>query len=484
LARIKNPVRFSSHFGVSEEVLTRLGALNPTLNADTKLFIDPFLIPDSRHPEIAEGGHQTYRQHFETVIKLLAASKSEGDVPWRNARRLMEFPEIKGPCLGYGAQSVSGSGSGAFTTVGVMQTAKAIVDLGIDDPDLFVAMGLFEEGIGPDRISDMATNVILPDLLKFNTRILAELEIPTKKITLTLKNGASYSAALPINPFERNTETPIILVPTDILRDLPIASDWSDVADAASKNAALRHRVNKQIAEIWRRRTLKDKGTLRRWAMSNSDTFGLYLQLLRGAKPKPYDIEDDPLGELVWRRVAETIAEEQPFRLSNPQTPTVDGVAAIVKQIIEQFQFLIEKRRLSEDLYHGGNPRPEKAAQRLFFAVAHAYCKANNLDLTPEADTGNGPVDFKMSSGFEGRVLVEIKLSINSKVVAGFSKQLETYKESEETTRGFYIVIDVGAMGRKAEQLIATKNLITKSGRRTSEIVFVDGIRRPSASKL
>ena len=66
---------------------------------------------------------------------------------------------------------------------------------------------------------------------------------------------------------------------------------------------------------------------------------------------------------------------------------------------VDQFQFLIEKRRLSEELYHEGDPRPEKSAQRLFFAVAHAYCKANNLDLTPEADTGNGPVDFKMSSG-------------------------------------------------------------------------------------
>src|SRR6202008_2938636 len=99
-------------------------------------------------------------------------------------------------------------------------------------------------------------------------------------------------------------------------------------------------------------------------------------------------------------------------------------------------------------LYHQGSPRPEKAAQRLFFAVAHAYCKANDIDLTPEADTGNGPVDFKMSSGFTGRVLVEIKLSTNPKVVAGYAKQLETYKEAEETTRGFYVMIDVGQMGR------------------------------------
>jgi hypothetical protein len=56
-------------------------------------------------------------------------------------------------------------------------------------------------------------------------------------------------------------------------------------------------------------------------------------------------------------------------------------------------------RRFSEELYHAGRPRPEKAAQRLFFAVAHAYCKAHNLDLTPKADTGNGPGDFKVSAG-------------------------------------------------------------------------------------
>ena len=50
------------------------------------------------------------------------------------------------------------------------------------------------------------------------------------------------------------------------------------------------------------------------------------------------------------------------------------GVCSVVSQIIEQFRFLIEDRRFSEELYHAGKPRPERAAQRLFFAVAHAYC--------------------------------------------------------------------------------------------------------------
>ena len=483
MAKISNPLRFSTHFKVDPKKLAKLGVLNPTLNVDTKLFIDPFLIAQSQHPEIAKGARTTYEKHFETVIRLLAGSKRRDDAPWRSARRMMEFPELKYTCLGYGGQSISGSGSGAFTTDGVMQTAREIVDLGVDDPDLFVAMGLFEDGIGPDRISDMATNVILPDLLKFNARILKGVGVPYKRVTITLRNGTSNSADLPINPCLKD-ETPVILVPADILRDLPIATDWSDVADAAAKNSALRKQINQQIAKIWRTRTRKDKAAVRAWALRSEQSFRQYMELLRGSKPRAYDLAGDPLGEIVWRRIVETIADEQPFKLAPPKRHDADSVAAVVAKIIEQFQFLIEKRRLSDELYHQGSPRPEKAAQRLFFAVAHAYCKANNIDLTPEAETGNGPVDFKMSSGFDGRVLVEIKLSTNSKVVAGYSKQLETYKDAEETTCGFYFVIDVGQMGKKLEELLLVKNQQSKAGKPVSEIVSVDGIRRSSASKL
>jgi hypothetical protein len=483
VAKISNPVRFSAYFKVDDKQLTRLGVLDPTLNADTRLFIDPFLIPRSKHPEIAKSGRGTYKKHFETVIKLLAASKRTGDTAWRSARRMMEFPELKFTCLGYGGQSVSGSGSGAFTTDGVMQTAREIVDLGVDDPDLFVAMGLFENGIGPDRISDMATNVILPDLLAFNTRILKSISIPTKNVSITLRNGNSYETKLPINPF-LSGDTPVLLVPADILRALPIATDWSDVADAAAKNSALRDRVNRQIAEIWRQKARKDKDKLRHWALGSKEHFNLYLELLRSVKPTPYDLESDPTGEVRWRRVAETIAIDQPFALPGPTQNDAASVAAVVAKIIEQFQFLIEERRLSEELYHEGKPRPEKSAQRLFFAVAYAYSKANNIDVTPEADTGNGPVDFKMSAGFTGRVLVETKLSTNSKVVDGYSKQLETYKDAEETTRGFYVVIDVGKMGKKAEKLLVLKNNRAKARLPTSGIVLIDGRRKPSASHL
>lgn len=50
MAKISNPLRFSTHFKVDPKKLAKLGVLNPTLNVDTKLFIDPFLIPLSKHP--------------------------------------------------------------------------------------------------------------------------------------------------------------------------------------------------------------------------------------------------------------------------------------------------------------------------------------------------------------------------------------------------------------------------------------------------
>jgi hypothetical protein len=483
MAKIVNPVRFSDYFGLDAAALTDAGVLNPTLNADTGLFIDPLLIEGSDHAEIRERARGTYEAHFTTVIKLLRASQTSYDVAWRSALRHLSFPEIKWTCLGYGAQSVSGSGSGSDMTGHLIQTAKEIVDLGVEDPDLFVAMALFEEGFGPDRISDMTTNVILGDLLRFNTRVLDGLQIPRQAMTLRLRNGKVYDAVLPVNPYVRGG-APVILVPTDILRDLPIAKDWSDIADAASQNAELRGRVNDQIAQLWTAKTLKDKDEVRRWALSGKDAFETLLEMIRDAHPTAYDTSGDPLGELVWRRLAATLAELEPFSLKAPPQLDLVGVDGVVEQIIEQFRFLIEDRRISEDLYHQGRPRPEKAAQRLFFAVAHAYCKANNLDLTPEADTGNGPVDFKVSWGFTGRVLVEIKLSTNGKLVKGYSRQLETYKTAEETVKGYYVVLDVGQMGEKGDKLMAVRNAAAACGEATSPIVFVDASRKPSASKL
>ncbi len=225
---------------------------------------------DSCHNEdISGAARQAYLAYFKNAIVLLRAAKVKDDTDtyWRTVRRLLSFPEIKGTCLGYGAQSISGSGSGDAMTGQVLETAKAIVDLGVQDPDLFVAMALFEDNFGPDRISDMTTNIILGPLLNFNARILSGLTVPLEELENSgSKNGKSYEAMLPRNPYAKGN-VPVILVPSDVLRDLPIATSWEDVSAAASKSAEIRGRVNDQIAHLWRSKTLRDKETVREWVL-------------------------------------------------------------------------------------------------------------------------------------------------------------------------------------------------------------------------
>jgi hypothetical protein len=181
--------------------------------------------------------------------------------------------------------------------------------------------------------------------------------------------------------------------------------------------------------------------------------------------------------------VQESIGREFPMVLSLAASPNIDQVLAVVEKIVDQFQFLIEKKGLNKALWKNGSPHKEHTAQMLFFAIAYSYCRANNLDISPEADAGTGVVDFKMSAGFNSKVLVETKLSINKKLIAGYEKQLETYKESEETQKAIYLVIDVGGMGKKDQKLLAIKNKRNTEKLPVSDIVFVDGKKKPSASK-
>lgn len=477
MGKIRDPIKFSEHFRVDESVMERLGVLDPTLNVDVKLFIDPSLLSGSNHAELRRAA-TSFRSFFSAVVKLLAASKRPGDVAWREAKRRLQFSEVPGTCLGYSAASVRGSAFGPELSGRIVSTAKEIIDLGVTDPDLFIALPLLEEGVGPDLISDMTTNIILPDLLKFNDRVLLELAVPTTEVHV-----GTVRASLPINPTDPR-RSPVILLPKDVLRELPIAYDWDSVCDAATKNTLLRNKTNLLIGEIWKAKTRRQKGEVRKTVLASRQTFEVLLETIHEVERKGYDFVKDPDGLLKWRSVLASIARDHPLALTLTAAATPDDVLSVVMKIVDQFRFLIEDKGLWKDLWHDGKRRPEKATQRLFFAVAHSYCEANNLDVSPEMDTGTGLVDFKFSVGAQARVVVEIKLSDNPKVVAGYEKQLESYKKSEQTSNGVYVVIDVGRMGKKGEDILKIKNARTAKRELTSEVVFIDGNRRQSASKL
>ena len=478
------PILFSKRFGVSPSTLTRLGVFDPTLNIDTLLFPDPILLEGSAHPEM-RAARQTFDDHFEQIRKLLLYSKGDDTTaPWRAAYKLLSFPEIKGTCLGYGSGSIFGAGAGPAMTQKLLKTGFEIVQMGIDDPDLFMAIGLFEKDFGPDLIGDMFTNVVFQNIVDFNKRAYGQIGVPTKPFSITLKNGKHYQAEFACNPTIAG-DVPVILMPLDVLRDLPVALDWGGIQEVSRENQDFRDSLNTSLQKLWSKKTLESKDKLRTWALSSPTAFGDLLDMLHGMDGKPYDFAGDKLGEFVWRKFGERVLADFPFSVSKPTVLDHDNVLIITDRIIDQFIYLIEDRDLWRELYTDTwEPRLEKSAQRLFYMCALSYCEANDLDITPEAESGRGPVDFKFSNGINGRVIVEIKLSYNGRIPHGYEKQLAIYNSAEKAIASRYIIIDVGRLGEKFKRVEEIRDARMAAGKPTPKVILVNGLRRASASKV
>ena len=95
---------------------------------------------------------------------------------------------------------------------------------------MFSLVGLLEEGVGPDTIGDMTAHAILPALVEITAQAAKGLSIKVKD-----SHVGGTEAPLPQNKF---SSKPVSLVPLDILRDLPVALDWSDVSTAAAARYA------------------------------------------------------------------------------------------------------------------------------------------------------------------------------------------------------------------------------------------------------
>ncbi len=470
------PISVSQHIGVSPEAFAETGAFDAILDVDSRLFIDPHLLQATAALEL-QNSYARLQQIFTDILRLLAASKRFGDVLWREATRRFTFPELEGLCIGYAAKGTSGRGMGRELRRRVLVTAKEIVDAGIQDPVIFELVGLFEEGVGADRISDMTGRLVLPDLLSYSQRIFSELGAPLRPVRFR-----SNTYRLAVNPFNRRA---IILMPIDILRDLPIAHSFDDIDVVCAANRELRARVNKIIGATWRRATTRGKKhQLRRVLLSEPDVLRDLLEVYKRKPRIRYDFADDPAGEVIWYRASHDFVSRFPLKLMLSPQPTRAVVLRIVLAICEKFKRLIEHNGLADLLYEKtGKHKRESAAQKLFYGIADAYCESNDLDLSPEANAGRGPVDFKISRGYATRVVVETKLTTNPKLLHGFRTQLAEYQKAEQTKDSVYLVIDVGGSRKRLHALVNLASDAKAEGKAVPKLIVVDAKPKASASR-
>lgn len=466
------PVLFSKFFKISPEAIAAAGLFDPVLNCDSKLFIDPLLFAGSDVKILQEKGHALLREHFGHVVRLLAASNSHGDIAWRSAAKLLNLKERRETCLGYGGSGTSGSSRPEELRERILSTAKEIIQLGESDPEIISLMGMFEEGVGADTISDLSTNAILPVLAEITEAFCKEHGIASQKFE------GYEGMLLPENPYTESL--PLILVPRDILRDLPLAADMSDVGKAALQNERIRDRFNLYVANITKATVREKKEAMRQTALESLKNFREIFHAVLGASDA-YDPQADPMGLYRFRQIMGSdlsAFKSEGFQVGKPGQ---SELKRIVTEIIVHFRHMVERNNLWELLWNGDVPRRERAAQLAFFAVADMFCKANNIDIAPETNPGGGPVDFRFSRGYRNRIIVEIKLS-KGRVVHGYTHQTEIYAAASKTDDAVFLIVNVGAMGEKLDTIKETQRLLRAANKPAPGIELVDARRRRSAS--
>jgi hypothetical protein len=66
----QQPVHFSDHFQIDKAKLNELGVFDPILNFDTKVFVEPLMLKDSKSP-IIKASYQNYKTFFANLLLLL-----------------------------------------------------------------------------------------------------------------------------------------------------------------------------------------------------------------------------------------------------------------------------------------------------------------------------------------------------------------------------------------------------------------------------
>jgi hypothetical protein len=460
---------------------------DPNLKWDTPLFVDPILVFKNDLEEFSDI-NEKIKSFFDIVFKEVALVKGKPVKEWKKALMLLSFKETFETCLGYTNFGQSGSGIGPDFALKIFHSIVDFIDWGLEEFNEYLSpFELFGEGIGPDRISDMLSNIIKQDLIKYTQEICKRHKIPLKKLpirnisfdkTLGWSHGKVF---LPVNPINNK---PIILVPKDFLRSE--SNEMRNFVDYLLhiENDDLRRQISSLITENI------SKENLRKVVSENKDFFKdllkEYLEELKKER-NPYDLRNDPsmLGE--FKEILEKIKDKLPK--FDDLGKSKESLKNHVENIISQFKRFVESKEGYYLLFNDdGKPRGERACQTFFWGIADTMCRqGNGPDISPESKTGKGLIDFKFSEGYNNKILVEIKRASNSKLHSGLTNQLPAYLESEEVDLGYYLVIkQEGGDNVRSIKLMDKYNELQEDKKEKIEIRIVDAYQenKKSASKL
>lgn len=472
---------FSEQFAVTRE--SRDDWFDPILGGDTKLFVDPFLVFGEGEGEWADA-HAQLIEHFNICFRLIAeGNRNPQSVPYKKALALLRFPEPREFRLGYTQVGTKGAGGGVAYARLIAAAMEDAIGRGLEDLRHFEELGVLNEGIGPDRISDLTCNILRDRFIKYTQSVVARHGIETRQIKMRAAafdpSRLAWRSDTVEVPIEPETEDPILLVPERFLRDLPVlnADDWWENYEAEQLRTDMNYEVLGKV----------NKEEIVAAARRNPESVRAWSQRKEGTAGTPYDFESDPLGIWAWLREAKAFVKESPLVLTPPTDD--EGFIQVIEQVVDRFRHFVEEAGGWRLLWNN-RPRtekPEEAAQLLLKGIAQSYCEANNIVIDREVDFGRGPVDFKFSNGYQQRAHLEVKKLHNGQFWNGLREQVPSYLRSDACDLGWFMWIryrDEGISKTRPGLIAPLVTLVARENGLRLRSIGIDARPKPSASNI
>ena len=476
---------FSDHFKVKEKDLEKYGAFNISLVADLPLFIDPFLLFNSKKKK--------YKQLHEDIIKYLVFLKDKSTSQTLDDGALKAwyaFKEVEQNWLGFSVTGNKGSALGMdFARALNGNLHKIFSEFGqekVTKGSHLEKLCLIKDGVGKDNISDFSTNLVKEFLLDY-TQTFAQKHIDESlrekfRIPRTRFNydtQAWEEATFDLPKFKSDF---VILTPKELLtkdetwiNKKDLLEDFDRIPNAITDDE-LRFKINNYfLSRIPRDPKKKKEPTKQEKVAAAFATIQEFPELI-----DYYIKSKEESGDLAESVSSEKVAFSQKFYIDNVQRfitglqnknfyASVQNSQVEAKKKIEILKEYIEDNDGYKLFYHNGQRiKGEKDLQLLFGLVCH---ESSIFDVNREVNNGRGPVDFKISKGNADKTLVEFKLANNKKLEQNLQKQVEIYQKANKTMSSFKVIIYFTK--DENERVVAILNKIGLTGK--ENIVLIDG---------
>lgn len=457
--------------------------LDPLLTVDTALFVDPFLVYGEKSGDFA-GSHQQVIDYFNSLFVLAAEGAAKmGSPQYHVVRDLCRFPEVAEACIGLSQSGTSGRGSGGVLAGLIAEAIHRAILAGLTHVEHFEEIGIIQPGFGPDRISDITLFLLRDRFAKYTAAKCAELGVETREFDYEALNFDGEARTwlpgkcrLPVNPY---TDGGVLLIPKRFLRRVPTIR-FDDFYEYCVNNESdvLRNQFNIDVSKRVKKKEILDI------ARKNIAIVQRYIKIREMSGSSSYDLQADVNQLRSWyffardHGASRAVARDE----SDP-----DWLWKFAHQLGLDFKSFVEQHGGHTLLWNdNGSHKTEKAAQKVFQAVAGAQCRASFVEMSPETNIGRGPVDFKFSGGKGLRALLEVKLIKSSAWWKGWEKQLPVYMQAENAEHGIYVGVAFreNELDRSRALEAAAKELAASDSKLRVSYLGVSAIPPLSASRV